>query len=269
MPWVRIDDHFDEHPKLAAVGPLAWGVWLAGIAYCNRNLTDGFIPRSKAHSFTTFETVDEENLVWTLGRSSGHSGFDIDSEWVIGLLLGQGLWEIVPGGYRVHDYEDFQPTKAQVLADREQKRAAGKAGGEAAARARAKRSAIASGTAGAKAEGVAESKPVPKPKPKPDTETPTSKKPSPQQSRGSSEREFEKFWQDYPHRNGKIGKQPARVAWRKLSVEDRREAIEGLSLYGQVTNGFAKDPERYLKHKLWDGLEAAPVEDDLPNAKDL
>jgi hypothetical protein len=26
------------------VSPTVWGVWLAGLAYANRNLTDGFIP---------------------------------------------------------------------------------------------------------------------------------------------------------------------------------------------------------------------------------
>ena len=47
MPWVRIDDGYADHPKMAAVGPLGQALWLAGLAYCNRYLTDGFIPRTQ------------------------------------------------------------------------------------------------------------------------------------------------------------------------------------------------------------------------------
>lgn len=167
MPWVRIDDHFDEHPKHAAVGPLCWGVWLAGLAYCNRNLTDGKIPWAKAHALCSFQTVDENGVIWTLGRMSGHAGHDIEAEWVIETLVRAGLWDEVPGAYLVHDYEKFQPTKAQVLAEREQKRAAGSAGGKASAKARAKPRRKARAKAPAEAGGQAESNPVPVPVPEP------------------------------------------------------------------------------------------------------
>lgn len=123
MPWVRIDDHFNEHPKHAKVGPLAWGVWLAGLAYCNRNLTDGFIPRSVAMTLACFEVVDPEGRVWKLARTSGMTGEDVDMEWVIRLLVDAGLWEEVPGGYRVHDYHDYQPSREEVEAEREAARA--------------------------------------------------------------------------------------------------------------------------------------------------
>ncbi|MBE3589986.1 MAG: hypothetical protein IMW98_08510 [Firmicutes bacterium] len=119
MAWVKIDDHFDEHPKLARVGPVGWGVWLAGLAYCNRNLTDGFIPRSVAATLACFEVVDSEGRVWSLARTSGMVGEDVDSTWVIELLVDAGLWEEVPGGYRVHDYLDYQPSKEQVISERE------------------------------------------------------------------------------------------------------------------------------------------------------
>ena len=118
MPWVRIDDHFNEHPKHARVGPLAWGVWLAGLAYCNRNLTDGFIPRSVAMTLACFEVVDAEGRVWKLARTSGMVGEDVDMGWVIQLLVDAGLWEEVPGGYRVHDYHDYQPSREEVEAER-------------------------------------------------------------------------------------------------------------------------------------------------------
>jgi hypothetical protein len=168
MTWVRIDDHFDEHPKLAAVGPVGWGVWLAGIAYCNRNLTDGFIPYSIAEGIggswhvlvpAEADDADVRDRIYSIERSSGMHGETMDTQWVIDLLVAYGLWVEEPRGYRVHDYEQYQPTKAQVEADRAAKIAAGRAGGIAAATAR--------GRAGTKATAVAQSKPVPVPNPVP------------------------------------------------------------------------------------------------------
>ena len=48
MSWVRIDDHFTEHPKLASLGttlPMAAWVHLCALCYCNRHLTDGVFPQ--------------------------------------------------------------------------------------------------------------------------------------------------------------------------------------------------------------------------------
>ncbi len=172
MPWVRVDDHFDEHPKMAAVGPVGWGVWLAGLAYCNRNLTDGFIPYAIAEgiggSWHIRDPVTEDGeldnglretrgreRLWSIDIGSGMHGENITTDWVIAHLLRVGLWEEVVGGYRIHDYGEYQPTKAQVLADRAAKAAAGRAGGIAAAKARGR------------APDVAKRQPVPVPKPVP------------------------------------------------------------------------------------------------------
>lgn len=118
MGWVRIDDHFNEHPKLAQVGPLGWGVWVAGLAYCNRNLTDGFIPRAAAISLGCFE-IEVDGELYDLAVTSGMADADLTTSWVIDLLVTAGLWKRIKGGYRVHDYHDYQPTKERVLAERE------------------------------------------------------------------------------------------------------------------------------------------------------
>ena len=124
MPWVRIDDHFDEHPKLAAAGPLAWALWFAGLAYCNRNLTDGFIPRNVALRLLDWTHSDGSGEAWQLCVTSPNtgSGFgtgaDVDSANVIGVLITAGLWEKTKGGYTIHDYLDYQPSKEEVLAER-------------------------------------------------------------------------------------------------------------------------------------------------------
>ncbi|MDE3097416.1 MAG: hypothetical protein KGK07_15635 [Chloroflexota bacterium] len=120
-----MDDHFDEHPKMAKVGPIGWGVWLAGLAYCNRNLTDGFIPHSVAESIGGRWRVwgmgdDGKERVTQIARTTGLRGEDMDTDWVIELLMEADLWEAVEGGYRVHKYADYQPTRSEVEAERAQ-----------------------------------------------------------------------------------------------------------------------------------------------------
>lgn len=122
--WVKIDDHVDQNTKIAQVGPLGFALWTAGLAYCNRTLTDGFIPWTVARSLLAWEFLapPDENgkrRIYKMAAASGHVGLDVSSEFVIDLLLYAGLWEVVDGGYEVHDYKDFQPTRAQVEADRE------------------------------------------------------------------------------------------------------------------------------------------------------
>lgn len=168
MPWIRVDDHFDEHPKLAAAGPLAWALWIAGLAYCNRNLTDGFIPWSVAGKLVSWDFLDGGDgpvRIYIGSRDTVGEEGAVTSEYVIMLLLDAGLWDTVKGGYQVHDFDQYQPTKAVIVAERAKKVAAGSAGGIAAATARAKASAT--------APAVAQSKPVPVPVPNPVSDTDT------------------------------------------------------------------------------------------------
>jgi len=139
MPWVRVDDHFDEHPKHAKAGPLGIALWLAGLAYCNRNLTNGNIPWAVAQRLLTWQFLGEpeedgRRKVYTIGVSCGMSGEDVTCEFVIPLLVNAGLWEEVDGGFYVHDYPDYQFTRDEIEAFRE----AGKRGGLAKGKAKAK-----------------------------------------------------------------------------------------------------------------------------------
>jgi hypothetical protein len=108
MPWVRLDDGFASHPKVLAAGLLGMGLHVAGLCYANRHLTDGFIA---------------DNAVETLGRFTvelpGAKRRRLDPEFVAGQLVAAGLWERVEGGYRIHDYLVFQPSRADVERDRE------------------------------------------------------------------------------------------------------------------------------------------------------
>lgn len=123
MVWVRLDDHFDENPKIAAVGPLGIALWVTGLAYCNRNLTDGFIPWTTAQSLLSWEYLDvpEEDgrrRRQEISTTCGMSGNTVTNNDVIRLLLDAGLWEELDNGYQIHDFAEFQPSKEQVLSDR-------------------------------------------------------------------------------------------------------------------------------------------------------
>ena len=103
VPWVRIDEEFTQHPKVVQVGPLGVALQVAALCYCNRNLTDGFVPRGVVRMLLDFDGLG-------------------DALQVANSLVKAGMWETVEGGYRVHDFETYQPSKERVLAERERLR---------------------------------------------------------------------------------------------------------------------------------------------------
>jgi len=107
MTWVKLDDLMPQHPKILRAGPAAAWLWVCGLAYCSRMLTDGAIPAEAVGSF---------------GVPS--------ADRLAGRLTDVGLWEKTADGYQVHDYHDYQPSKEQVLARRELRRTAGRLGGQ-------------------------------------------------------------------------------------------------------------------------------------------
>lgn len=99
MPWVKLDDGFFDHPKALAAGPLGIAMFVAGLCYCSRHLTDGFIPA---------EAVPR--LISLPPKQSARVSSD---------LVRAGLWRTCPGGFIVHDYLEYQPSRAQVNAERQ------------------------------------------------------------------------------------------------------------------------------------------------------
>jgi 5-methylcytosine-specific restriction endonuclease McrA len=105
--WVMVDDNFPEHWKLFAAGRhlgkngsgRAVAVWLEGICYANRNLTDGFLP---------------EQMVKLMKH-------DARPLAVAAVLAREDvrLWDVAEGGWRIHDYHDRNPTAQQVKVKQE------------------------------------------------------------------------------------------------------------------------------------------------------
>ena len=96
--WVKIDDGLTFHGKILEAGNAAVGVWVRGLAWSSHYLTDGCVPNKVARLVA--------------GESRG----------ALSALVRSGLWVERPGGYMIHDYHKYNPTKAEVLEKREKER---------------------------------------------------------------------------------------------------------------------------------------------------
>lgn len=106
MAWVRIDDQFTEHPKLVQAGPLGVAMQIAALCYANRHLTDGELPANIVARFMPTVCYDPE------------TGEEITWRDVADRLVEIGIWHKTDGGYLIHDYLEYQPSKADVEAER-------------------------------------------------------------------------------------------------------------------------------------------------------
>lgn len=97
MPWVRLDDGFDDHPKILDLSDQAYRLHVGALCFCARTLTDGFV-----------STGALRRLV-----NGGH----------VSELVDAGLWE--PDGeegWWIHDFLDYNQSAQQVLEEREKAR---------------------------------------------------------------------------------------------------------------------------------------------------
>lgn len=89
MAWVKVSDDFYDHPKFLTLPPAAVGLWVTGLAWSNRNLTDGLI------AFAALARLG-------YGRETAEH------------LELAGLWELGPDGWIIHDYLAFQPSADDI-----------------------------------------------------------------------------------------------------------------------------------------------------------
>ena len=106
MPlWLKIVADITRQAKLIKAGPVAGWLWLGGLGYCRTAENDGFIPKAIVPT-----------LVPGIKSAFKHAS----------VLVEVGLWDDAIGGYQVHDYLAWNPSKDQLEAkrdaDRERKR---------------------------------------------------------------------------------------------------------------------------------------------------
>lgn len=97
MPWLKLDDQFSDHPKIVEAGPMAGWLHVCGMLYCSRLLTDGFIPAGQVRKLADLDNAGE----------------------LADRLVAVGLWDRADGGYQVHDYLDYNPSKNEVMSERQ------------------------------------------------------------------------------------------------------------------------------------------------------
>lgn len=100
MPWLRLDDGILDNRKIAGLSAAGFALYVAAIVHCGRNLTNGFIPEA------------------ALPRLLSPAEDDAQYARTIRALIAHGLLETCEGGYRVHDYLKYNPSRRQVLRER-------------------------------------------------------------------------------------------------------------------------------------------------------
>jgi hypothetical protein len=96
VTWVKLDDQLPDHPKIIAAGPAASWLFVAGLCFASRYLTDGHIPT----------------------HMLGHLTKQPKPGALAARLVELGLWGTVDDGWQVHDYTQYQRSREQIEDER-------------------------------------------------------------------------------------------------------------------------------------------------------
>lgn len=102
MTWVKLDDGFPNNPKVEQLSDKAKLLYVAGLCYCGRNLTDGVLTAAKAVKVVLAEVRATRRHVTELHEA--------------------GLWDRLADGWMVHDYLDHNPSREKVMDERRKAR---------------------------------------------------------------------------------------------------------------------------------------------------
>lgn len=93
MSWFKTDPDMLDHPKVKALKPAhrdsALSLWFRAGLWCTKYLTDGVVPAEQIRTFTRSRAAVLE-------------------------LVRVGLWEAVDGGFKFHDWLDYQLAKTEI-----------------------------------------------------------------------------------------------------------------------------------------------------------
>ena len=118
MSWLRLDDNFLDHPKLADLDDRSIVVWLKALAHCRKHpSTNGFISNRVLAKFKVSKKTRAALVQPPAGYESGLWREAVDQE--------SGASQ----GVLIHDYADYQPTPDKQVQS-EKSRAGGVASGK-------------------------------------------------------------------------------------------------------------------------------------------
>jgi len=97
MSWLRLNDLAATDPKIVGLTDAAFRLWIEGLSYCSRHLTDGAIVGGALRSFVASPAAAAE-------------------------LVDAGLWVETADGFSIPTYLDYQVSREKVLGERESDR---------------------------------------------------------------------------------------------------------------------------------------------------
>lgn len=98
MAWVKLDDQFFFKPRARQIGKDGRALFCAGLCYCAANRTDGRIVLGSLAFVADMAEVEQD---------------------IAHLLVDVGLWSKDSEGFEVIDYLKYNPSRAQIDAERE------------------------------------------------------------------------------------------------------------------------------------------------------
>lgn len=98
MTWVKLDDGFPRHPKVRRLSPVAFTLHVCGLCWCAEYLTDGVILDGQVRDVSDLTPKQAE-------KGAGE-------------LVDRKLWDRIDGGYRIHDFLEYNPSREKVEAER-------------------------------------------------------------------------------------------------------------------------------------------------------
>lgn len=107
MSWVRIDDEFPDHRKIAGLTNDAFCLHVTAMCWVAKQQTDGKLP-----------SVVLRRLAWRCQ----------DPAMAAAELETAGVWDKTPEGWEIHDFLTYNPTKEQIIELAAKRSEAGKAG---------------------------------------------------------------------------------------------------------------------------------------------
>jgi hypothetical protein len=232
---VEIHTGIISSPKHAPLSADAFRLWLNGLCWSKEHLTDGFIPA------VAMPILHRKAIKFV-------------SELLETLVIGKGpLWHEVPGGYQIHDYEQWQETKARVQERRQQWR-------DRKNRQRDGVNVPRDVTPNVTRTVPRESRVSPAKSPSDGSGGGRGIKKIPPTPKGVDAL-FDRFWQAYPRR---IGKGSALKAWNRLNPDvDLFEAMIAAIGWQQHQDAWTKDGGAFIPHpSTW--LNARRWEDEHP-----
>lgn len=114
MSWLKIDDGFAEHRKIAGLTDGAFRMHVAGLCYAARNETDGFVPAGLTKVLGGSQRKAAELIsagVWHLAGGETLACASCER------ALETATWSA--SGWIIHDFLQFNPTAAEAHRRRE------------------------------------------------------------------------------------------------------------------------------------------------------